>query len=63
MADDQLSCHQSFVAATNTLWLDIPVVVTIIIVQFENGDTQGSKKSGYSRSIGTVSKRGRIPIG
>ena len=63
MADDQVSCHQSFVAATNPLWQDIPVVVTIITVRFENGDTQGGKKPGYSGSIGTVSTRGRILVG
>ena len=61
MADEQVPCHQSSVIATNPLWQDIPVVVTIVTIRFENGNTQGGKKPGYSKSIGTVSKRGRIP--
>ena len=63
MADDQVPCHQGFVAATDPLWQDIPVVVTIVIIRFENGDTQGDKKPGHSGSIGTVSRRGRILVG
>ena len=63
MADDQVPCYQNFVAATNPFWQDIPVVVTIVTIQFKNGDTQGGKKPGYSRSIGIVSRKGRIPAG
>ena len=63
MANDQIPCHQSFVVATNPLWQDITMVVTIVTIRFENEDTQGGKKPGYSGSIGTVSRRGRIPVG
>ena len=61
MADDQVSCHQNFVVATNPLWQDILVVVTIITIRFENRDTYGGKKPGYGRSIGIVSKKRRLP--
>ena len=63
MVDDQVPCHQSFVTATNPLWQDIPMVVIIVTIRFENGDTQGGKKLGYSGSIGTVFRRGRISAG
>ena len=39
MADDQVPCYQGFFAAIDPLWQDIPVVVTIVIIRFENGDT------------------------
>ena len=63
IADDQVSCHQSFVVATNPLWQNILVVVTIVAIRFKNGDNQGGKKPSYSISISRVSRRGRIPAG
>ena len=63
MADAQVPCCQSFVAATNPLWQNILVVVTIVIIQLESRNAQGDKKSIYSRLVGVVSRRGRIPAG
>ena len=63
IADDQVSCRQSFVAVTNPLWQDISVVITIITVRLKSGDDQGGKKLGYSRLVSTVSRKGRILAG
>ena len=39
MADDQIPCYQSFVTATDPLWQNIHVVVTVVTVRLKNGDT------------------------
>ena len=63
VADDYVSCNQSFVAATDSLWQNIPVVVTIVAIRPESKNAQNSKKPSYSRFVGAVSRRRRIPSG
>ena len=47
-ADDQVPCHQSFVATTNPLWQDISVVVTIVIIDLRMGTHRALKSQAIA---------------
>ena len=62
MADEQVPCHQSSVIATNPLWQDIPVVVTIVTIRFENGNTQGGKSQAIANLLAQFPREEEFPL-
>ena len=52
--DDKVSCNQSFSPTIYSLWKDISMVVTIVAIRLEGGNTQGSEKPGHSGLAGPI---------
>ena len=63
MLDDEAPCNQRSSSAANSLWEDILVVATTIIILLKGKNTQGSKKSSYSRFASTIPGGRGIPAG
>jgi len=61
--DVEVSHNQGFSPTTYSLWKDTSVVVTIVAIWLEGGNTQGGEKLGHIGSTGLISRRRGILAG